>query len=190
MTLGDGKRKVLMIIDEYSAGGVLTVDDDIDLKMNDFFDMAQKDMISVKPIIKETEITLGEGTISGGMRQYSLPANFKSYFRIWKDGRLTKLYPVRQDKLCASEDETGTLLVEYFAFPQTIGPDTADSYEFEVSEDAANCLPFYVAAQQLISDLVMDYAAVWNIYLQQRALLDTSLPSGGSTGIRQSLFRG
>lgn len=36
MTLGEGKRKVLMLLDEYSSGGELTVDEDIEKKMADF----------------------------------------------------------------------------------------------------------------------------------------------------------
>ena len=63
MTLGEGKRKVLMLLDEYSSGGELTVDEDIEKKMADFFDTAQKDMASFKRIIRTQEITLtgGEG---------------------------------------------------------------------------------------------------------------------------------
>ena len=41
MTLGEGKRKVLMLLDEYSSGGELTVDEDIEKKMADFFATAQ-----------------------------------------------------------------------------------------------------------------------------------------------------
>ena len=57
MTLGEGKRKVLMLLDEYSSGGELTVDEDIEKKMADFFDTAQKDMASFKRIIRTQEIT-------------------------------------------------------------------------------------------------------------------------------------
>lgn len=183
MKLSDGKRKVLMLLDEYSSGGDITIDEDINAKMNDFFDMAQKEMAGYKRIVREVTITLD------GRSEYELPADFASYFRIWKDGRLYKLYPVRQGKLIATAGERGDLVVEYFAMPQTIDPDTDESYEFEVSEDAANCLPFYVAAQQLITDLVVDYSALWNMYLTHRSALDVSLPSAGSGSVRQALFR-
>lgn len=182
MTLSDGKRKVLMLLDEYSSGGELTVDEDILNKMHDFFDMAQKEMANYKRIVREVTITLDGNT------EHELPADFVSYFRIWKNGRTTRLYPVRGNKLICSAGEYGELIVEYFAMPQTISPETDDSYEFEVSEDAANCLPFYVAAQQLITDLVVDYSALWNMYLVHRSALDTSLPSSGSCSVRQALF--
>ena len=41
MTLGEGKRKVLMLLDEYSSGGERTVDEAIEMKMADFFEPAQ-----------------------------------------------------------------------------------------------------------------------------------------------------
>ena len=179
MTLGEGKRKVLMLLDEYSSGGELTVDEDIGKKMADFFDTAQKDMASFKRIVRTQEITL-----TG-----DLPADFAGTFRIWKGDRL-KQYPVIGGKLAAGPEETGTLLLEYFAVPGTIGPDTADTYTFEVSEDAAACLPFFVAAQQLMPDLVVDYSAFLNTYYAMRNALDVRLPDCGAGGVRQVLFAG
>ena len=52
----------------------------------------------------------------------------------------------------------------------------------------ADCLPFYVAAQQLLPDLVMDYGGMWQMYREAVATLDTGLP-GENTRIGQTLFR-
>lgn len=187
MTLEEGKRKVLMLLDEYSSGGELTVDEDIEKKMADFFDTAQKDMANHKRIVRTREITL---TGSEGERAlYDLPDDFAGMFRIWKNGRLRQ-YPIIGGKLAAGPAEDGTLLLEYFATPSTVGPDTADSYEFEVSEDAAACLPFFVAAQQLMPDLVVDYSAFLNTYYAMRNALDVRLPGVGAGGVRQVLFAG
>lgn len=189
MTLGDGKRKVLMLLDEYSSGGEITIDEDIKNKMNDFFDMAQKDIANVKPVIKEIVINIAAGSISDGEILCELPSDFKSYFRIWKKGKLVSPYPVRSGKLIAPKGETGAIIVEYFAYPRTIDTATGDNYIFEVAEDAANCLPFYVAAQQFITDLVVDYRALWDMYLMHKQALSPSLPSGGRASVRQSLYR-
>lgn len=189
MTLGDGKRRVLMLLDEYSSGGAITQDVDINNKMADFFDTAQKEMAGYKKIIRKTEITLlnGEGEFS----LYELPNNFWKTFRVWKNGKLISGYPIIAGELAVPSGESGKILLEYFAKPQTITPNTPDTYEFEVSEDAANCLPFYVAAQHLLPDLVVDYSAFWQMYLNMRAALDTSLPSdGGKTRIAQKLYGG
>lgn len=186
MTLGEGKRKVLMLLDEYSSGGELTADEDIGKKMADFFDIAQKDMANRKRIIRTREIAL---TGEGERALYDLPEDFSGAFRVWKDGRL-KQYPIVGGKLMAGQKETGTLTLEYFAEPSTIGPDTEDSYEFEVSEDAAACLPFFVAAQQIMPDLVVDYSAFLNTYYAMRSALDVRLPGSGAPGVRQALFAG
>jgi len=181
MTLAEAKRKVLMILDEYSSGGTITVDADIMNKMNDFFDMAQKDANNAKPMIKAATISLNGGFVT-------LPGNFREQFRNWKDGKIWKTYPVIGGKLYATD--TGNIVMEYFANPDTIDINTPDTYEFEVTDDVANCLPYYVAAQQLITDLVVDYGAIWNMYLYHKQALDTTLPSAGASGgkVRQALF--
>ena len=57
-----------------------------------------------------------------------------------------------------------------------------------MSEEAANCLPFFVAAQQLIVDLVVDYGAFYNLYLQMRGSLTHLTGYTGSGGVRQALY--
>lgn len=184
MTLGEGKRKVLMLLDEYSSGGEITVDSDINKKMADFFDIAQKEMAGYKRIIRC--VTLKPDSTAAG---YDLPERFADVFRVWKNGYLTNRYAVIDGKIVFPQGDTMERKLEYFAHPMTITPETPDDYEFEVAEDAANCLPFFVAAQHLLVDLVVDYSALWNIYLAMRSALDTSLPASGGGGVRQALFR-
>lgn len=180
MTLGDGKRKVLELLDEYSSGGQLTTDADINNKMSDFFDMAQKDMALHRPIINEVTIDMA------GRDYVPLPKNFRNYFAVWKDGKPYKKPRIIGGKIYAG-GSTDTILIEYISNPKTIDMDTPDSYEFEVSEEAANCLPFYVAAQQLITDLVVDYGALWQMYQAHKAMVNPTI-EGGQSRVRQSLF--
>jgi len=182
MTLGDGKRKVLMLLDEYSNGGTVTKDADMDKKMADFFDAAQKEIAGHKRILRSAEL---EGHGSG----YLLPEDCQKVVRVWWDGRPVSGYSVVAGRLFTHGRDNTPLLVEYFAKPQTIGPETPDDHEFEVDEDAANCLPYFVAAQHLLPDLVVDYSAFWNMYLTMRAALDVSLPEAGGGRVRQALFR-
>ena len=180
MTLGEGKRKVLMLLDEYSGGGELTVDADIDAKMNDFFDAAQRDVAVWQPIVRRVSLTL-DGT--GSM---ALSEDISRVIRIRKDGVRVSGYEVVDGVLISPAGDTSALSLDYIASPQTITPETPDEYEFEVSEEAANCLPFFVAAQQLIADVVVDYGAFYNLYLQTRAMLPRSTLSGGA--VRQALY--
>lgn len=186
MTLAEGKRKVLMLLDEYSSGGTLTTDNDINNKMADFFDMAQKDVAKVKPIYKEISYNMTET----GEQMLKLPGDCACVFRIWADGVLTRRVVQRGNFLAVPPAMGETLLVEYRAVPATIGRDTPEDYEFEVCEEAAACMPFYVASMQLIPDLVVDYGSFWNIYQNMLAMLDTKEPSSGTSMVHQTLFSG
>jgi len=180
MTLGEGKRRVLMLLDEYSIDGALTVDEDLNARMNDFFDLAQRDVAAWQPIVRRISLAL-DGTGS-----QDLPPDVARVIRVrGQDGRAADCEVVDGKLLCAPGD-TSVLTLDYIASPQKLGPDTADDCEFEVSEEAAACLPYFVAAQQLVADLVVDYGAFYNLYLQTRALLPRSTLSGGA--VRQSLY--
>lgn len=135
MTLGEGKRRVLMMLNEYSSGGALTLNEDLSVRMNDFFDIAQKDVAAWQPIVRCGEIVQ----------------------------------------------------------PTSITAGTPDDYEFEVGEDAANCLPLFVAAQLI--DVSEYQRALYNLYLQMRGMLPHAVPKvnhavwgggGGSGGSSES----
>ena len=188
MTLGAGKRKVLMIIDEYSSGGSLTVDEDINLKMNDFFDLAQRDVCQHKPILKSTEVQLQRA--AGSYQEIDLPQRFKKLYRVWYDDRLiTNRVKLRAGKLLLPNLGSGRAVVEYTAHPAPIDANTPEDYEFEVAEDAAACMPYYVAGLQLLVDLVIDYTPPVGLYDRMLAKLDTSLPGSGNGGVVQSFYR-
>lgn len=191
MTLGDGKRKVLMLIDEYSSGGTITPDKDLDVKMADFFDLAQKNISSIKQIIRmftpSAPVPPPGDTPATGFIACPLPDNFRSVFRIWKNGKRASNYIFADGAILLPEGDIGSVVVEYFAIPATIPHDAPDDYEFEVDEDAAACMPYYVAAQQLIVDLVVDYQPLLDLYYRMVQSLDASLPSSGGS-VRQAFY--
>ncbi len=180
MTLGEGKRKVLMLLDEYSVGGAIALNNDLSLKMNDFFDIAQKDVAAWQPIVRRTELTL-DGT--GCME---LPEGVENVVRIRRDGIRTMRYEVLDGKLLSPVGDGSTLTLDYLAQPRSITSETGDDYVFEVGEDAANCLPLFVAAQQLLADVTVDHGAFYNLYLQMRGML----PRGAAPQytVRQELY--
>ena len=182
MTLGEGKRRVLMLLDEYSSGGVLTMNEDLSVRMNDFFDIAQKDVAAWQPIVRRRELALD------GMGRMALPEDVKSVLRIRRDGRRVSCYEVLDGEVLSQPGDCSVLTLDYVAQPASITAETEDGYEFEVSEDAANCLPLFVAAQQLIADVTVDYGAFYNLYLQMRGML----PRAAQTmlGVRQAFYRG
>ena len=182
MTLGEGKRKVLMLLDEYSSGGEIMIDEDIAAKMNDFFDIAQKDVAGWQPIVRRTDVEL-DGTGS-----QELPADVARVLSVKKDGKRLRGFEVIDGTLIYPAGDESTVVIDYIATPATVTQETEDSYEFEVSEEAANCMPFFVAAQQLVADLVVDYGAFYSLYLQMRGAIQRTV-SFSDGGMRQALFR-
>lgn len=189
MTLADGKRKVLMLIDEYSSGGTISNDEDLNVRMADFFDMAQKNVSAYRKIIRTFTPNGDYPGVSpaDGFVACKLPSNFRSPFRVWKNGKVTKRYTFTQNAILIPESDIGSVVVEYEAMPETIDHDAPDDYEFEVDEDAAACMPYFVAAQQLMVDLVVDYQPLLQMYERMVAGLETSEPSSGG-GVRQALY--
>ena len=185
MTLGEAKEKVYMLLDEHSAGGEVEHDEDIELKMTRFFDIAQKELSKIKKIVKIRKITA-----QSGKTEYAMPGDFRSVYRGWKGDRpATSSYRWRGGKILIPERDAGSeIQVEYIANPATIPEDAEDSYEFEIAEDACECMPYYVAAQQLLPDLVLDYRGMLEMYHLAVSRLDTAVP-GAAARVNQSFYR-
>ena len=183
MTLGEAKNKVYMLLDEHSAGGEIEHDEDIEKKMTAFFDTAQKMLAQTKRIVREYALPLRAGTDA-----YEMPPDFAALRFVWADGKRLRSLRWRGGKLIVPEGRAAEIVVEYFALPKTIPADAPDGYEFEIAPDACECMPYYVAAQQLLPDLVMDYGAMLQMYDRAAAQLAAALP-GGNRRVAQSLFR-
>lgn len=185
MTLGEGKTKVYMLLDEHSAGGEVEHDADIEQKMTAFFDTAQKLVSQTKKLVRIRTIRP-----EPGRTEYAMPLDFRSVYRIWRDGVLSsERYHWRRGRLIVpAGDGAREILVEYFAFPATIPADAPDDWEFELAPDACECLPYYVAAQQLLPDLVMDYSGMLLMFDRMVGALDRSLP-GEALRVRQRFYR-
>lgn len=192
MTLGEGKEKVYQLLDEYSSGGTVTTDEDIENKMANFFDIAQKHVAQIRRIRRAWEIENVRETVADAPAEVPMPAGFLKLIAVWRDGKRYRGYRWKAGKLVIPAGDTAeTIEIEYFALPETITGETADSYEFEVREEAANALPFFVAAQQLITDLVIDYAGLYAIYNDMLNLLakQESEENDGGAGLMNTLFR-
>lgn len=184
MTLGEAKNKVYMLLDEHSAGGEIEHDEDIEKKMTAFFDMAQKTLAQIKKIVRSETIQPVSGVTA-----YDMPDDFYALYRVWADDRpATNRFRWRSGQIIIPEGSASEVIVEYYAMPGSILDET-DDYEFEIDEDACECMPYYVAAQQLLPDLVTDYGAMLQMYNYQVSLLKTTQP-GENRRITQSLFRG
>lgn len=183
MTLLEGKTKVLKLLDEYGAG--VGAEEELELRMADFFDIAQKRMAQIRRIP-----ALWELERKTGVTDYDMPEDFLTLRQIYRGGRPYKGYEWRGGKLVVPENERERIVVEYCRMPATISEETPDDYVFEVSEEAALCMPFFVAGQCLISDLLQDGSAFMEIYERMVSELGGSGNGRGRMVIRNALFRG
>lgn len=187
MTFGEGKRQVLLLMDEYSSGGTRTPDADIEAKMADFFTVAQRNVAAYQKIVREYT-PQGEAGMTGTV-ECVMPEDFGGLFRVWRGERVTRRYRWKGGAVLIPAEDVGKVTVEYFAVPAPIPQEAGDDYAFEVSEAGAACMPFFVAAMQLMVDLVVDYQPLMDTYDRMLAALDIRLPDGGGGGVRQSLYR-
>jgi hypothetical protein len=177
VNLAEAKRKVLMILDEYSSNGALSLDADIEIKMNGFFDMACQDVSRIKGIVRRFVVPLVDDGFD--YVEYAMPVDFDRLIRVWAD-----LQPEARGRwlgksLILPGSERRKIEVEYLAHPPRIMEDTPDDYELELEEDAQQCLVLYVAAQQLASDLVVDNSRLWQQYREALSRLSPSYEGGG-----------
>lgn len=183
MKLSDAKNKTLKLLDEYSSGGAVVTDADINLKMNDFFDNIQKHLCTIKPIIKVYTVPLVYAD-DDTYTEYPMPANFFALRQVWAD-----LVPIdnatwRGKSIILPTNETRVIEIEYKAYPTTINSDTLDTYEFEIDQDAQELMPYWVASNHLVTDLMGDNQKLLAIYNQMLQALTDSLPKGAIKVVR------
>lgn len=180
MTLQEGMRKVLELLDEYTSGGEQALDEDIAARLPDLFDVAQKRLAQRAKIIKLQGVER-----QPGVTDYPLPVPRVGLYRLWRNGVPCRHYVLRGDSLVIPAGDNADWAVEYFALPATIGPDTPPGTPLELSEAACQCLPFLVAGMLLSSDLVQDaniYLALYNQMVQE---LPESPPAAPAHVIRR-----
>ncbi len=173
VTLGEGKRKVLELLDEYGSGDGF--DEELELRLPDLFDIAQKRLAQLKKILRCVSVERQEG-----QREVELPADCLRLYRVWRGDRLCTLRcRLRGRSLLLPELGDGHFVLEYFAMPRTVDEETGEDYVFEIAEDAAQCMPFFVAAEVLAADPLQDGRVLLGIYEAMVNDLDTALPELG-----------
>ena len=177
MTLEQMKNKVLCLIEEANPNNEnLTDDPDIAMKINDVINQILYELARFKkiPRYKEFEVTKGE-TIDFdrlekefGSEIYQISAVQGISFQYKADGTVIKVL------------EDGVAEVECYIYPERITEKTKKNYEFELSPDALEIMPYGVAGDLLKSDVSTEYGAIYsNRYEEMKSRLDSrySMPS-------------
>lgn len=172
MTLLDMKVKVLRLIEEENPESeFLTDDPDIASKINDVTNQIMFELARFKKLPKYIEMDVTEGDVitfaelekECGYEIYQLGAVCGVKFTTKASGTVLKIL------------ESGRAEIDCYVYPERITNKTKDkAYEFELSPDVLEIMPYGIAADLLKSDVSAQYG---NVYAQRyeamKQMLDT-----------------
>lgn len=174
MTLKEMYKKILTLIEEADpTNHALTKDPDIDAKLNNVINQIQFELSRIKKIPDYTELEVKENQL---IRFKDITTQHEIYQLDMVKG-IKYEYKAQGTIIKALED--GTAEIEYFRYPERITETNANNYEFELSYDVLECMPYGVAADVLKSDVSNAYG---NIYAQRYEQLKSQLDIRYNTG--------
>ena len=171
MTLEEFKKKVLALIEELNPNSQwLTDDPDIQAKLNHVINQVMFELVRFKKMPKYVEMEVNAGDLitfadiesACGYAVYQIARVCGVNYTNKADGTVIKILG------------DGTAEVECYVFPERITEKTKDkAYEFELSNDLLEIMPYGVAADLLKSDVSADYGRIYEMrYKDMKAELD------------------
>lgn len=158
MKLGEMKKKVLRMIEEVNENNVqLTDDPDIAAKLNDVIQQVQIEVCRMKKIptiYRETVDTFAMIDLRTIPGFYQLE-NIRYQDPEGNDIEYNVFGPIIEFP------KPGDVTVYYNKYPERITSETSNDYEFELTEDALEVLPYGVAADILKSDISNEYGKIY-----------------------------
>lgn len=159
MNLTEMKKKILGMIEELDIDEAsLTSDQDIEKKLNDTINQVMFELARMKKIPDYVEMEVTEGDLV----RFEDIAN-ASGFDVYQIDRVRGVeFEFRANGTIIKVMESGTLEIDYFKYPERITEKTNGSYEFELSADALEIMPYGVAGDLLKSDVSTEYGAIYS----------------------------
>ena len=170
MTLKEMKTKVLALIEELNPNKAeLTDDPDISTKINHVINQIMYELCRMKKIPKYIEMEVSEGDLID-FAAIESECGYEVY-------QLTNVYGVnfvpRANGTVLKMLESGTAEIDFCVYPERITDKTKDSYEFELTADVLEMMPYGIAADLLKSDVSAEYGAIYATrYAEMKQLLD------------------
>ena len=159
MTLLELKKKVLGLIEELNPDSELLTDDpDISAKINEVINQVMFELARIKKLPKYVEISVSAGNIiefadiekACGYEIYQLATVGGVKYVPKAEGTVLKIL------------ESGTAEIDCYVYPERITENTKDkAYEFELTNDVLEIMPYGVAADLLKSDVSSEYGNVY-----------------------------
>ena len=170
MTLKEMKLKVLALIEELNKDSALLTDDpDIAAKINYVTNQIMYELARIKKIpqyveldvVKGDKVTFADIEKECGYEVFQVN-NFGGVNNIPKaSGTVFKIL------------ESGTAEIDICVYPERITDSTKDNYEFELSADALEIMPYGIAADLLKSDVSAEYGSIYATrYAELKQMLD------------------
>ena len=160
MTLQEMKKKVLGLIEEVNPNSELLTDDpDIATKINDVINQVMYELVRFKKIPKYVEIEVKEGDILD-FADIERECGYEIY-QIGTVGGV--LYTPKANGTVLKFFESGTAEIDCYVYPERITEKTKDkAYEFELSSDVLEIMPYGVAGDLLKSDVSSEYGNIYS----------------------------
>lgn len=160
MTLEEMKKKALSLIEELNPlSEYLTDDPDIQAKINDVVNQILYEMARFKKIPKYVEIEVSEGDVL----DFSDIEEVCGYEIYQIDVVCGVRYVPKASGTVLKMLESGTAEISCFVYPERITEKTKDkAYEFDLSNDALEIMPYGIAGDLLKSDVSTEYGSIYS----------------------------
>lgn len=159
MTLLEIKKKTLALIEELNPDSAMLTDDpDIAAKLNEVINQVMFELARMKKIPKYVELPVSAGDLirfadiekKCGNEVYQIANVCGVAYTAKANGTMLKI------------EEDGVAELDVFVYPERITEKTKDkAYEFELSPDVLEIMPYGVAADLLKSDVSTEYGSVY-----------------------------
>lgn len=170
MNLKEMKLKVLRLIEEVSLNNPLLTDDpDISAKINDVVNQIMFELARIKKIFKYVEMEVSAGDIVD-FADIEKECGYEVFHIILFGGVVNR---PRAGGTVFKIMEDGLAEIDVAVYPERITASTNDSYEFELSADALEIMPYGIAADLLKSDVSAEYGNIYATrYESMKQMLD------------------
>lgn len=159
MTLLEMKKKVLGLIEELNPDSeFLTDDPDIATKINDVINQIMFELVRQKKIAKYVELEVKKGDII----EFA-DIEKKCGYEIYQVALFVGVnYDPKANGTIYKVLEDGVAEIDCYVYPERITDTTKDkAYEFELSPDVLEIMPYGVAADLLKSDVSTEYGSIY-----------------------------
>lgn len=159
MFLREMKKKVFALIEEINPNSVyLTDDTDMQAKINYVINQKMFDLVRIKKMPKYVEFAVNKGDLITFER-----IERECGYEIYQLGKVSGVrYESKASGTVLKVLEEGTIEIECNVFPERIDEKTNDkAYEFELTSDVLEIMPYGVAADLLKNDKSAEYGRIY-----------------------------